>query len=1164
MYRTLLVLLLPICLMAQDPRGTISGLITDSSSALIPGAAVRATNTETGVVASGVSNSQGAYEIPYLNPGAYKVEAEITGFKSWSRSGIELRMGDRIRLDVTLAPGDIKEVVEVQAQAPVLETTTASVSQVMPGRLASELPLRSGSVSYLFTMAPGTILTDQPIDGPWNVDHASRISIAGGKAATADYNIDGVSNNGKGGTTAFVPPPDMVQEVRVDANAYDASVGHGGSGSVNVTLKTGTNALHGSIGATVSSGPMMTSNWFTDNFIFNPATGPITPEKIKANTPSARWLRESASVGGPVYMPKIYDGRNKTFWMFGYQSHNRRRATTSLSGVPTDAERGGDFSALLALGSQYQIYDPFTTTPAANGRYSRQPFAGNRIPASRIDPAARTILKYYPQPNVAGTADGQNNYSETHPGTQDLYQPVARIDHNFTERHRMFARYSQSDFFGHMDQLVPGSDVRGRIRRRPHRGAALDNVFILNNSMVLDVRYGFTWFQEYQSYDNIGTDLTQFGFSKSLISQLSPAAAISFPQIMVNGLLQLGNDGGFKQPIYTHSLLTTVNWTRGSHSMRFGFDGRSVYDNGYTYGNVSPRLNFAETYTRGPVDNSPVAPFGQGIASLLLGIPTGGFSDVNASKAEHSAFYGLYAQDDWRLSRTLTLNAGLRWEIETPLTERFNRSSRDFDFITANPVQAAAQAAYAKAPIPEIAPSAFRVPGGLTFLGTGGQPRTQREIYWRSFMPRVGLAWQARPKMVVRAGWGMFYGLVGADFSDATQPGFSQRTNIIPSNDNGVTYVASISNPLPNGLAQPAGASGGMLTYLGQSPGFSSVGGRRPYTMRWSASIQMQPLANSVFEIGYMGSKTARLRVSTDFNAVPAQYLSTSTARDQATIDRLSANVTNPFFGIPGFEASSFYASRTIGRSQLLRPYPEFGGLSTGLPAGSSWYNALTARFERRMSKGLMVQANYTWSKTLDATSYRNPTDSAPEHVVSDLDRPHRLVLLGMYELPVGRGKRFASNASRIVDAVIGGWQVQADWQLQSGPPLEWGNVIYTGNFTDIGLGSGERSVERWFNTTGFERASSKQLASNIRYFPSRISGARANGLNMADLSLFKSFRVTEKLRLQLRGEAEGVTNHPNFDPPNMSPTNSLFGTVSKTQSAQEERRVFVGLKLLF
>jgi hypothetical protein len=434
----------------------------------------------------------------------------------------------------------------------------------------------------------------------------------------------------------------------------------------------------------------------------------------------------------------------------------------------------------------------------------------------------------------------------------------------------------------------------------------------------------------------------------------------------------------------------------------------------------------------------------------------------------------------------------------------------------------------------------------------------------RAFMPRLGFAWQLRPKLVLRGGWGVFFGLVGADFSDVTQPGFSQRSNIIPSNDNGITYAASISNPLPNGLAQPSGAAAGLLTYLGQSPGFNSVDGRRPFAQRWSASLQVEPFANSVFELGYLGNKMVRLRSSTEFNAVPAQFLSASWARDQAVIDRLSASVTNPFFGIRGFEATSFFSSRTIARSQLLRPYPHFSGLSATLPAGSSWYHALTARFERRFSGGLSLQANYTWSKTMEAIDYLNPTDSRPEHVVSNLDRPHRISLIGMFELPFGKGRRFGSNARGFLDHVIGGWQMQADWQLQSGPPLAWGNVIYSGQFTGIALPAGERSVGRWFNTAGFERSAASQLASNIRYVPSKSSGVRGDGINIADLSVFKTFVLHEGWKLQLRGEAEGVMNHPNFDVPNMTPSNTLFGVISTTATNQEERRIFAGLKLMF
>jgi hypothetical protein len=1161
----LFCLLLAAIASAQDPRGAITGQVADSSGAVIPAAAVRATNLETNVVTNTVSNAQGAYELLYLLPGTYKIEAEVTGFKASVQSGIGLRAGDRIRLDLTLSPGDIKEVMEVRALAPVLEAATATVSQVMTTRQVSELPLRSGSVAWLFNMAPATVMTALPYDGPWNVDQASNISIAGGRATTVDYNVDGVSNEGKGGTVAFVPPSDMVQEVRVETNSYDAAVGHGGAGSVNIALKNGTNTLHGTIGASVSSGPMMTQNWFTDNFIYNPATGPVTPQKIRDNTVSSRWLRESTAVGGPVYLPRVYDGRNRTFWMFAYQSHNRTRPIASLNGVPTDAERNGDFSALLAIGPQYQLYDPYSTTAAANGRFSRLPLAGNRIPASRIDAAAKAILKYYPQPNTTGTRDGQNNYARTRQDQQKLTQPMVRIDQNFSPSHRMFVRYSHSDFNAHFDELVPGSKVRGRIRARPHRGMALDNVFVLSNSMVLDVRYGFTWFEEFQSYDNIGWDLKEFGMSPSFISQLSPQAAIGFPLITVNQMLVLGgNDGGFKQPTYNHTLATTLNWARGAHSFRFGFDGRTLYDNGYTYGNVSPSLTFAETYTRGPLDNSTIAPTGQGLASFLYGIPTSGFVDLNASKVEHSNFYGGYAADDWRIRRNLTLNLGLRWEVETPLTERFNRSSRDFDFVTPNPVQAAAQAAYAKAPIPEIPAAQFRVLGGLTFLGVNGLPRTQRNSDLRAWMPRIGYSWQPWKRVVVRGGYGLFYGMVGADFADVTQPGYSQRNNVIPSNDNGITYSASISNPLPGLLKQPAGASAGMLTYLGQSPGFSSVDGRRPYTQRWSTSIQFEPVAQTVVELGYIGSRSVRLRVPTEFNAVPAKYQSTSPARDQAAIDFLSAAVTNPFYGIAGFEGTSFYTSKTIARSQLLRPFPEFGSLTAGLPAGFSWYHAMTARLERRFTRGLMVQGNYTWSKNMEAVAYQNPTDSRPEHVVATLDRPHRIVLMGMYELPFGRGRRFISTAHGIVDHVIGGWQLQAVWQLQSGAPLAWGNIIYYGKFTDIPLSTDKRSVSMWFNTAGFERSSAKALANNIRTFPSAISCTRADGINITDVSLFKTFRLYERLRLQLRGEAEGIMNHPNFNPPNLNPTNSLFGSISATQTGQEERRVFVGLKLMF
>ncbi|MBM3745018.1 MAG: hypothetical protein FJW34_04395 [Acidobacteria bacterium] len=1151
------------CLVAQqDPRGSVAGRVMDSTGAVAPGVSVRATNTETNVAASAESNAQGNFEIPFLLPGVYRVEAELAGFKKWSRGGLELRIRDRLQVDVTLEVGSVSEVVEVTAEAPVLESLTSSVSQVISSRQATDLPQRGGSLAWLYLQTPGVVQSGLPAGGPWNVDQASDVNVGGAGQSGMDYNVDGVTNNAYAGKTGFVPPPDMVQEVRVEVASYDAAVGHTTGGSINVSLKSGTNALHGTLGSWLSTNPLITRNFFTNRFIFDPRTGPVTPEKIKANTPTDRWWRYVASVGGPVLIPGVYDGRNKTFWQFGYQGHTRSQPVAQLVSVPTDAQREGDFSALLALNARYQIYDPYTTVPEG-ARFRRQPLPGNIIPRSRISAAAQKLVNYYPRANSPGTADFLNNYSISTPKEQIMKQPVARVDHNFSENHRMFVRYSHTHFEGWFDQYDPNSNIRGRRRGRPHRGVALDNVFVLSPQSVLDIRYGFTWFNEIQYFDNQGFNLKEFGFPDSLIGQLD-SNGVTFPQIVTTGLLQLGNDGGFSQKYYTHTLLGLLTWVKGNHSVKFGSDSRLTFDNTKTYNNVSPRLDFGVNYTRGPLDNSVAAPAGQGLASLLFNIPAGGRVDLNDSRAESSGFYSLFVQDDWRLTSKLTLNLGFRWEYEAPLKERYNRTTRDFDFATPNPIQAAAQAQYARAPIAEVPASQFRTMGGVAFAGVGGVPRGLRDPDYRVFMPRFGFAYQLNPKTVLRGGFGLFYGLLGADFSDVAQPGFNQSTAVVPTLDNGVTYVATIDNPFPFGLEKPKGAAGGLSTFLGRSPGFFSSDGRRPYTQRWSFNIQFQPLSRSVVEVGYIGTRSIRLRSDSPLNAVDAKYYSRLPERDQATIDFLSATVANPFLNIPGFEGTNFFLGRNTTREQLLRPLPHFTALSTQLPAGSSWYNAFTLRFDRRFGQGFQFQANYTWSKTMEAMQYLNESDSLPTQVVANLDRPHRLVASGIYELPFGRGKRLLGNAGGVLNHIIGGWQASAIFTAQSGPPLAWGNLIYSGQFTDIALPAGDRSLERWFDTSGFDKDVRRQLGSNIRTFPLRISGVRGDGINLWDMSGFKSFVIREGMKLQVRAEAEGALNHPNFSAPNAAPTSTLFGTVNGTQEGEGARRIFIGLKLIF
>lgn len=1149
-----LTLLLGVVLHAQDPRGFFNGTVSDSSGAVIPNATVSLRHGRTNVVTRAVTNAEGVYEANYLPIGPYTLSVEFEGFKSYTRPGIDLRIGDRLRVDVTLESGAATERIQVTAETPVLETTNATVGQVIDQKVLANMPIRSGSIAWLYSLAPGTSLASLPYDGPWNIDQSSAVRVGGSGLGGVDYNVDGVSNNAYGGKTAFIPPADMVEEVRVDTSAYDAAVGHTSGGQINISMKSGGNNLHGALAFSAASGPMMTRNFFTNGFIFDPTTGPITPQKIKDNTPFTRWLRYSAAVGGPVYLPKLYNGRNRTFWMFGYQAHNRLRTVAGPQTVPTEAMRRGDFGALLALGASYQIYDPFSIT-AEGARFRRLPVPGNVLPAARISADSQRYVKYFPPPNAAGTSDFLNNYIRARPDKQDLYQPIVRMDHNWNDRWRSFFRYSQSIFYGSFDQFVEGSNVRGRKRERPYRGYALDTVGMLNSSMTLDVRYGFTWFSEKQAFVNQGYDLAEFGFPASLTNGLDPRGR-TFPAVTVTGMLPLGNDGGFDQRYYTHSLLSVLNWTRGQHSLKFGFDGRLTYDNSTTYGNVSPALTFGDVYTRGPLDNSPGSVgVGQNFASLLHGIPTAGGIDINDSRAEASPFHSLFVQDDWRIAKKFTLNLGLRWEYEGPVVERFNRNSSDFDFAAPNPIEAQARANYARAPIPEIAALVFRTPGGLTFSGRNGVPRQLRPAYYRGFMPRIGFAWNVTPRTVIRAGYGLFYGLLGADFSDVSQPGFNRRTNIVASNDNGLTYVASLRNPFPAGVDQPEGASQGLATFLGRSPGFFAADGRRPYTQRWSYNIQFEPFARSVVEVGYQGNRSTRLRVNTDLNPIPRAYLSTLPVRDNNTINFLTAAVPNPFRGIEPFRGTAFFANANTTRAQLVRPLPHFGALSTGLPAGSAWYHALLARFERRFGRGFMVQANYTWSKTMEAVEYLNPTDPIPAHLISDLDRTHRITFAGMWELPFFRNNRWSGR-------LLGGWQIQALYQGQSGAPLGFSNVIYAGTYAD--LGAGEQSVQRWFNTDGFERRAAFQLDQNLRSFPLRLSGVRSDGINVWDMSVIKDFRVFEGVKVQLRGEAEGATNTPNFSPPNTAPANTLFGRVTATQTGQEERRIFVGLKLIF
>ncbi len=1157
---------LVVAVAGQDTRGSLTGRVTDVSGSVVHNTRIEATNLGTGVALSSVTNDSGSYEIPYLLPGKYRITVQATGFTRLVRENIELRVNDRLNLNFTLQVGSVTEAVTVTESNTLVETATASVGNVINGRQASELPVVGGNAFYLARLSAGVLSAggrgngQNPFDGG---SATTTIIVNGTRSGSSEVTLDGVPNM-QNNQTAFAPPQDLVQEFKINTTAYDASYGHAAGAVTNVSIKSGTKDLHGS--TYYFDSRLRARPWFLNRFLYDPNTGPIDERKLQTATPGWLHQRWGATMTGPVVIPKLYNGRQKAFWSFGYEGVYVQRETTFTGTVPTAKQRQGDFSDLLRLGSQYQIYDPATIKAEPNGRFSRQPFAGNIIPANRIDPVAKAILAFYPESNTPGTNDGRQNFFRIAPDRRLWQAYLGRFDYNISESHRVFVRYNFNTWWNNSQRLPTGAD--GTRSERSGSGFVFDDVYVFNPQLLLNLRYGLTTQRPITKRFHQGFDLASLGFSDRLIQEIKArnnADGITFPAIVIDGgaFSQLGADGGSSQNSVHNTFQGTLTRILGNHSLRFGGEYRVLREFAYGFGNVSPRIEFTSNWTRGPLDSSAGAPIGQGLASFLLGVPTGGRIDINASNAQQSTFTGIFAQDDWKLTPKLTLNLGLRYEYESPTTERFNRSLRGFDAATANPIEAQAQANYSRNPIPEVPPSAFRTPGGLTFAGADGQSRGLWEGDKNNFAPRIGLAYQLTAKTVARAGYGIFYDLLGIDRQDVNQGGFNQSSNIIPSLDNGLTFQAPLANPFPLGLETPPGASLGLRTFLGRGISYFTPQPLNAYMQRWSLSIQRELPWQVLVDVSYVGNRGTHISVAREINPIPRQYLSTSTERDQARIDFLSQTRPNPFSGIREFTGSSLGVVN-VARSQLLRPFPHFTSVTVREPNGFSYYHSLQIEVERRLSKGLMFISTWTWSKFMEGIGYLNETDPIVEKVISDQDFPHRFVFSGIYELPFGKGKKFLTNANRWLDALAGGWQLQGWFEGQSGRALGFGNAIFRGNLKDIPIPRSERTAERWFNVdAGFERNATRQLANNIRTLPTRFTGIRGDGINNLDLSFFKNYRLTESKTLQFRMESFNVLNHIQFGNPNTTPTSGAFGTISG-ENGHGQRQVTFSLKFLF
>ncbi len=1159
-----IALLFGLSAFAQEYRGTLLGVVTDSSGSAVAAAVVAVVNVDTEARSTTKTGTEGSFLVPFLKPGPYRLFVEQTGFKRFERSPITVRVNDHVRVDVTLEVGPVREQVSVSDAAPLIESGTASVGETVTTQEVEELPVNGRSPFTLSGLALGVMSTIEPTQiRPFDNGNSSSFAMAGAPSAANELLLNGTPDNTWNKRLAYSPPQDAVTEVRVQSFESDAAYGHTGGGTVNVYTKSGTNALHGSA-YEFNQVSFLSAN----SFFANKGGAPRSVNRIN---------QFGFTSGGPVWVPKVFDGRNKVFWFFAYeglrdafpQNSSTINGATTVT-VPTAAERQGDFSALLQAnkpGTDYTIYNPFSGVQQGS-RTARTPFPNNVIPSSLINSVARNYLGFYPLPNTQGRNDGYQNYLVTNPVTDTYSNELARADINLSNKHKLSFDLRHNYLQQKLQVYFP-NDSFGDYLRRTNWGTSVDEVYTLSPTTFLDIRGNWTRFREAKTPPSEGFDSAMLGFPSSMAassqfpgmpwlqfgSGCQGTAPSSFQCLGVDPSSAINSFDAFQ-------LFGVVVKNHGNHSIKAGGDVRAYRLSAFTLGNSAGNFTFSTNWTKGPLDNSAASPFGQDFASFLLGLPTSGSFDVNAHSTQGMKYGAAFIQDDWRVRGDLTLNFGLRWEHETAVSERFNRTANGFDPVLISPISAAATAAYAQRPITQVPASQFQARGGLTFA-TPASPAAYGTMS-NVFSPRAGFAWVPRvlgPGTVIRGGFGVFVTPIAISNGRAlNQEGFSQSTQFVATDNNYLSPSATLSNPFPKGILLPAG--GGVGTFLGQQVTFYNPQIRNPYSLRWNFGIQRQLPKQFVLEVVYIGNHTVRLFVGTqNLNYIPRQYLSTSPARDTAVINFLSGSVANPFQGLLPNSAS--LNGSTVALNQLLVPFPQFpagtGVVLQDANAGGSYFHSLNVRLQKRLTQGLTLINNFTYSKLIERTAYLNDQDTAPEKRVSADSRPLRESLALTYQLPVGLHQKLKPS-SRVVNALVGDWSMNAVITLQSGPPLTWGtDMIYYGGPLHWNSHQPDGLA---FDTGQFNTASSQQLANHIRTFNTQFNNLRRDPTENLDLSLMKKFVLAEKSYLQLRFESFNTTNRVTFSAPQLTPTSSAFGTISA--QANNPRKIQIGARLVW
>jgi len=1125
----------------QSYTAAVRGIVTDASGAAVPGAKVTVTEVERNVPHATTTDEAGRYFVTALPPGSYRLTVEASGFRKHTQSGLTLAVQQQATINVELRVGDVATVVEVASEAPLLNTTISSLGQVIENRYIISLPNIGRDSLALAYLTPG-VVGSAGRRGDTNTNFVAN----GARNSTSDVLVDGVTvttveQNSGITDLKYKPSVDAVQEFKMQTNFFPAEYGQTGGAVINMVTKSGTNDFHGTAFYFFRHSDLNANSWFSN--------------RAGRQIPYFRRDQFGGVLGGPIK-------KDKTFFFTTYQYTGSKNPNSATSTWPTLDQLSGDFSKTFQSdGRLIQIFNPHDTFVNANNVVERRPFVGNLIPRALWDPVAVRAMAFFPKPNqVSNPVTNTNNWFNEAIDRSTGHQMDFKGDHNFTEKMRVTGRWSHGRSNGNPPNLFGEKNPANTYNNGPSatrtQSAVADFTRTQSATTLWTLRYGYVY-SSYFRNPFVPFDLTELGLPAYMKGN---ATHLVFPTFAPDGYTDIGTEGYLVMDRQegVHQFSGAVIKSVGGHNLKFGGEFRQYFLDYLQPGYPSGQFSFSAQATR-RLTNVGDNYQGNGFASMLIGWPSGGQFHIDPKVFTRSRYMGYYLQDDWKVTRKLTLNLGLRYEFDIPRWEKQNRMSY-WDLNAPAPIQ-----------VP-----GYNLRGVFRFVDD--KQRSPFQGDYNNWSPRLGFAYALDSKTAIRGGWGLLYQLSRATVFGHTGAAFNVNSTPTFTLDSNATLYAKLNNPYPNGMLLPPGSSLGDRTFLGLGAGtIVPQYNRNPEYYSWNLSVQRELPWQSVLEVNYTGSRGAHLFYPyTSLTPLDPAYWSIGRTD-------LERRVPNPFYGYITDPLAVNLNGQTAQRYRLLRNMPHFDGASAGTsepPTANSYYHALQMKWEKRFSQGLTFLGHYTWSKMMDdssvssgnltwlggTTSLQNPLNRALEKSLSVHDIPHRLVLTGAYSLPFGRGRPIGTNVRRIVNALIGGWEISGFLTMQSGSPLQVGQnagTLWNGTQRPnlIGDPSTEGRVQDrlngYFNNAAFSRPAPDTFGTAPRHL-----NYRGPGIRTLDAALLKSWQTREGQRLEFRLEAANATNTPIFSDPASSYGANNFGQITGTKVGS--RNVQLGFKYYF